>query len=164
MACNTRCHSGPYYPRPLRFCSGSCSDSPNTVLNPALPSTNFAMAIATGIGQIENGGTVPLDIINSNGSTIFMNVLGDINLTAGTYAITYNVSGILSQNNDFSFGLYLNGVLIETSQSHLSGDYYDDGSLSNQVIITVTQNSVVRLVNIGDSATLTTANMSVTRL
>lgn len=162
MACNTRCYSGPYYPCPTCFNFCGCDCSPNIVINPPVTNVSFAFATASGNLSVLNGETVPLLITNSEGTSITMLVLGDIELSPGTYIVNYNLRATDDNNEDLDFALYLNGALVPTSQSSLG--VQNTGMLSNQVIITVTQNSTLTLLNIGNDATLSDGNMSVTKI
>lgn len=160
MACNTRCYSGPYYPCPTYFnnCGSDCSA--NTVINPPVTGVNFAFATTNDTISVLNGETVPLLISNSEGTSITMPVLGDIVLSPGTYIVNYNLRITTDNSEDLDFALYLNGNLVSASQSSILGK----GMLSNQVIITVTQNSTLTLLNIGNDATLSSGNISVTKI
>lgn len=163
MACNTRCYSGPYYPCPTFFNACGCDCSPNSVINPPITNVSFAFATLSGDVSVLNGETVPLLITNSDGTSITMPVLGDIVLNPGTYIVNYNLRTSTENNEDLDFALYLDGAIIPTSESSIDGTL-SEGMLSNQVIITVTQNSTLTLLNVGNNAILSNGNISVTKI
>ena len=159
-SCNCCCQN---HPSPITCCScQSCTE--NQVVNPALQGS-FGFFNNVDIGSVANNGTLPVNLVQSQGSGISSNGSGAISLSAGNYEVSYFAQGTVPVTGRLSVGLELNGVLIEGSQITSEQEVGSVETLSQTVLISVTDNSTLELVNLsGQNTTFSTASVFVRRL
>ena len=157
------CFSGPSTPRRIftRSCNSSCSVG--RVVNPQ-DVLQYAVYKQEEPSEVASGEVIPL--ARSHGSGTAISGAGpQVNLTAGTYRILYNALATLPDSDSVSTILRLDNVDVSTTQSVVSGNPGEDGSLSNQIILNLENAGVLTLIN--NSATsveFLTENLSVDKL
>ena len=163
MNCFTKCGNGccPNSPRPI-WVFGSC-DTSNDVINPVIP-TSYGFFENNLGGAVTSGNIIPVSLTSSRGSKITASTTtaGAVNLTPGTYEITYFVNGTIPASGTMSVGLRANGVAITGSTSTVSGTVGNQATVSKTIVLTVTSNTTLELYNTGsDSLTISNANIVV---
>ena len=163
MTCFTKCGNGccPNSPRPI-WVFGNCSTS-NDVVNPIIP-TSFCFFENNLGGTVTTGSIIPVGLTSSLGGKITASTTtaGAVNLTPGTYEITYFVNGTIPASTTMSVGLRANGVQVAGSISTVSGTAGNQATVSKTIVLTVASNTMLELYNTGtDSLTISNANIVV---
>ena len=163
--CNFNCcRTGPYYPREIFTCSCLNRCSIGTIVNPQVPREWAVFGLDTTTTVLADG-VIPVTLLRSSGTAITDGGAGNVNLTAGVYQISYNVTATVPEGGLVSIVLELGGTEIATTNSLMSGTEGDAVSLSNQIIINLTDSQVLNLINKTDSnVSFESANISITKL
>lgn len=166
MTCFTRCGIGccPNSPRPI-FVFGDCSTSTD-IINPIIP-TSYGFFENNLGGAVATGGIIPVTATSLRGSKITASTTtsGAVNLTPGTYEITYFVNGTIPASATMSVGLESNGTQIAGSTATISGTAGNQATVQKTIVLTVTENTTLGLYNLGtDSLTISNANLVVKEL
>lgn len=156
------CFTGSYYPRPIFNCcpTGSCGGG-SSVVNPSRSEEwGFFAVQNTEVSFLE---AVPVALVGSAGSAVSQTQTGEIALTAGSYVVSYTVTGS-SSASPIRFALELGGDILPYSLTTETGDG-NPKTMSTSVIITTSGNAVLRLVSQTDGVvTVSNANVAVTKL
>ncbi|MBQ7328251.1 MAG: hypothetical protein IJX00_04790 [Clostridia bacterium] len=155
------------FPMPIACCC--FSSSPNFVLNPTTSSqtTQFGFFASTGDTAVETGGTIPLALIRSNGTTISPSstTAGGVNLLAGRYLVSYTVGATTPAGGTVSTALNLNGVQVPNTVATESQTADTLVNLGQTAILDIPQTSTLTLVNTSaETVTFGSANLTITRL
>ena len=166
MTCFTRCGSGccPNTPNPI-WVFGSCSNN-NNVINPVILSS-FGFFQNTLGGPVVVNGIIPVTLANSQGSKITASTTtaGTVNLTPGTYEITYFVNATIPASTNVTVGLRANGIPVVGSTVTATGTATNQTTISKTIVLTVTANTTLELFNAGvDTLTISNANIVVKEL
>jgi hypothetical protein len=102
--------------------------------------------------EVASDAVIPVSLVSSSGTEITSSAEGTINLTAGTYRVTYSINSILGENGTNVFGLNLNSSTLSQSVETVSGTAGDRVSASNNFVFSVTGNTTLNLVNLGAEA------------
>lgn len=144
MPCNlnfNQCNSFRNYPRPIFNCYRNLisllNQSGNTIINPTIETASVISEISSSQTILTNGNVLPT-VSFTQGSAISYDNAGTFTLINGRYLISYNLSGNLSANGINSYGVFLNGALIPSSSSSMSGTPGGTSTLSNSVFVEIT--------------------------
>lgn len=159
------CFSGSYYPRRV-FTSncntGACSGA--RIINPAVP-LEFAVFKLVDPVVVSSEDNIPVSREVFSGTAVTDGGNGEVELTAGSYRVSYNVLSEIPDNGEVRTILQLNDVDISTTESVVSGSAGEEFSLSNQTILTLTEAQILTLVNNTDQpVNIISANISVNKL
>lgn len=166
MTCFTKCGVGccPNTPNPI-WVLGSCSNS-NNVVNPVILSS-FGFFQNTLGGAVTTGAIIPVTLASSQGSKITQSTTtaGAVNLTPGTYEITYFVNATIPASGNLTVGLRANGIQVEGSTATVTNTASNQIALSKTIVLTVPANTTLELYNAGtDTVTISNANITVKEL
>lgn len=155
---------GPYYPCPISCCSCNCCCS-NVVQNPIVVTINLAFLSLTTVTEVASGGVVPVTLVSNVGTAITSTTPGVVNLSAGSYEVSYNVNSLIGSSGTNSFGLQLNGTSVPASISIATGTVGATTTQTNTSVITATSPSTLSLVNLGaDTVDVNLANLTIRKI
>ena len=158
------CFTGPNYPRRIFTCN--CNNQGcggGRVVNPTVP-IEFAVFKSEDV-SVDGGQVIPVVLTDSSGTAITDGGSGEVSLTAGTYRVSYNTTFEIPEGTQVGTVLALDGTAISTTESIVTGTAGQVSSTSNQIIITVTGNQVLTLVNsTGERVNFISVNLSVDKL
>lgn len=156
------CCAGPYYPRPIyrQQRRGSCGGA-NNIINP-VRSEEWGFFVGQ-TATVASGEALPIFLSGSVGSAVKYTAPDTINLTGGSYQISYSVTASATAT-PVEFAFEVNGVIFEPSRSTATINNTTQ-SLTNTVIFTVPSNSIIRLINLtGGVVNIVRSNVAVTKL
>ena len=126
MPCNlnfNQCNTGCNFPRPIFTCFRNfialLNQSGNTIVNPVVEGATLLSAVNP--QTVLAGGLVVPVTSFSSGSAITNDNGGTFTAVFGRYLVSYNLNGNIGANGSSSYALYLDGVIIPSSQSTTSG-------------------------------------------
>lgn len=145
--CNFNCcRRSSYYPRQIMTCSCLNNCSVGSVVNPEIVN-EFAVFILSGARSIEAESSVPAEVLDSSGTAISDGGNGGVNLTAGLYQVSYNVSAIIPAGGEVELEFRLDDVPVSGSRSVANAVSGQRVTLTNSIILRLNQNQVLGLVN-----------------
>lgn len=161
---NNGCFSGSYYPRQIFTCrcGGGCGGSGSGIVNPQ-PVNQWAFLTLSNSIQINQNGEISFETTDKSGTAVSNNN-GVIDLTAGTYEISYNARAVVPNSGVVSIAVSQNGEILTYSTSTQTGSQNNVMTLSNSIIITSTTNFSIRILNIGDATTFDSANATIVKV
>ena len=163
--CNFNCcRRGSYYPREVFTCNCLNNCNAGTIINPQ-PTIERAVLGITAETMVSGNSVVPVSSLFSNGTAVRSSGNGNISLTAGVYQVSYNITGIVPNGGFISTALMLDGTQIQTTNSVVSAAPGTIQSVSNQIILNLTQNQILALFNeTPESVNVISANISLLKL
>ena len=165
MACFSNCRytrNGPYYP--CQVTTSFCNCTGNSVINP-VSTESFAFLSLVSPATVDCEEIVPVALSSSGGSGITSTESGVVNLTPGTYQATFNVTSEIGASGENNFALSVNDEVLSSSISQVQGTIGNVESVSNSVVITISESSTLNLINNGtDEVTISNANLFVRRI
>ena len=152
-------HPYPIWCPASRFCS--CS---NEVVNP-IDVSSFGFFRNTAVGTVGANAIIPLAIVQGGGAGISATGGGAIALAAGIYEVTYFANGTIPASGTLSIKLRLNGVDVAGSVISDTQTTGNVSSLTQTVVITVSQAGIIELANNStDEVTFTVGSLFVRRI
>lgn len=171
MPCNlnfNQCNSFRNFPRPIFNCYQNflalLNQSGTTIINPVVESSSI-ISDATAQTILQNSNVLS-NTAFSQGSAIFYNNLGAYTLVNGRYMINYNINATIASNGLSSYGIYLNGVLLPSSLSSVSGTASTSATHSGSSFVEITAPTgeiTIRNAN-STSQVLNSGNISITKI
>lgn len=151
------------HPRPLCSCEvRECSQ--NEVVNPVVQSS-FGFFNNQSTERYLSNQTIPLQLRLAQGSGIDPTSAGAVFLSTGTYQISYFAQGVIPSSGEIGIGLFLNGQELAGSRIAQSGQEGQTTGLSQTVVVTVLENSILEIVNKSDQSTIyNLASLSIGRI
>lgn len=144
MPCNlnfNQCNSFNNFPRPIFNCYQNflslLNQSGTTIINPVIESASIITEISSSQTILAGGNAIPSTTF-SQGSAIFYDNNGTFTLIKGRYIISYNFGGIIASNGASNYGIYLDGVLLPSSLSQVSGVTGENSNHSGSVFVEIT--------------------------
>lgn len=119
------------------------------------------------VGAIAPGGILPVTAVTTRGNNIVQSTTttGAVSLAAGTYQISYSVTGEIPTGGTISAGLLLNGVGVSGTDVTESGTAGNVVGLNRTIILNVPNASTLNLTNTGtEETTYNFAGITITQL
>ena len=134
------------HPCPI-FCPLLTRCNGNTIVNPTITEA-FGFFNNTDVGTIGSQFRIPLNLVQGNSDRITASTTnGAVQLTPGTYEVTYLAGGSVPANGTLSIKLRLNGFDVTGSTLNGTQTAGNVVNLTQSIVLTVTQTSVLELVN-----------------
>lgn len=135
------------HPCPI-FCSINLTCQGNEVVNPVL-TQSYAFFSNNDVGTVETNAIIPLSLSQVSGDSISASTTTDgaINLLSGTYEISYFAQGTVPSSGTISVSLGLDGTEIPGSEISQTLDLGSEVTMSKTILVSVTQESTLELVN-----------------
>lgn len=152
------------HPCPI-FC-GLLTTCTNDVINPIM-TANYAYFNNTSTITTPTLSNIPVFFSIGEGTAIAQSssTAGAVSIAPGTYEVSYFANATLPASGTASLALSLNGAVISGSQIDSSGTASQTVTLSQTVMISVTQSSTLALFNSSaDALTTTLASMTIKKL
>ena len=133
----------------------------NEIVNPIITS-DFGFFNNLSVGEIASQGIIPVGFVQGSGAGILPSTItsGAVTLSAGTYEISYSVSGTVPASGTISAKLQVNGVDVSGSTISTTQTAGNAVNLSRTIVITVPQTSTLQIVNnSSDATTYTNASL-----
>lgn len=157
---NCRCN----HPCPI-FC-GRLVSCTNDIINPVI-TNSFGFFNNTTTQTIAAFSTIPVNFVLGEGTSISpsTDVAGAVQLAAGTYEVSYFAEVVLPESGTAEIALELNGATVIGSPVTETGTSGEILTLTQTVMITMTQTSILELVNnTSNSVVVNLASLSIKRL
>ena len=167
MPCNlnfNQWNTGCLYPRPIftwcRNLIALLNQSTTEIVNPIVE-TSSAIATSSSPQTVLSGGLLnPVETLNT-GSSILYNNAGTFTLLNGRYIISFNINSINALNGTSSYGIYLDDVLLPSSLTTVSGTAGSASTLSNSVLVQITNPTGAITIRNTNSTTQTVNNANI---
>lgn len=146
------------------FLNLSCRGG-NRIVNPVL-TNQFAFFNNLSVGAINSSTIIPLSFVQGEGNNISpSSTTGAVNLLAGIYEVTYFAQGNVPESGNLSIKLRLNGLDVDGSGISNVTTSNNVSTLTQTILISVKQTSILELVNnSSDTTTYTQASMFLRRI
>lgn len=133
----------------------------NDIINPII-TTDYGFFNNLSVGAVATQTIIPVGFVQGSGSGILPSTTtsGAVTLSAGTYEISYSVSGTVPASGTISAKLQINGVDVSGSTISATQTAGNAVNLSRTIVITIPQTSTLQIVNnSSDSTTYTNASL-----
>jgi hypothetical protein len=133
------------HPCPI-FCPLLSGCSENTVVNPTIADA-FGFFSNTVGGEVGSQSIIPLTFVQGNGAVVQSSTTGAVEISAGTYQVTYLAGGTVPASGTLSIKLRLDGFDVTSSTLNGTQTSTNFVNLTQSIVISVSQTSVLELVN-----------------